>query len=75
MCMKAHCATCSKFKGSRSGCKRVKANNLVDKVTWWGCGNHIPSVMDSIPESERCACTPQVERDGKKYPPKAAKAD
>ncbi|KAJ5473380.1 hypothetical protein N7475_002946 [Penicillium sp. IBT 31633x] len=44
------------------------------KATWWGCGNHIPSVMDSISESEWCTCTPQVEKDGKKYPPKAAKA-
>ncbi|KAJ5734354.1 hypothetical protein N7493_003140 [Penicillium malachiteum] len=45
-----------------------------NKVTWWGCGAHIPSVMDSIPEGEWCACAPQVEKDGKKYPPKAAKA-
>lgn len=47
---------------------------ITDKVTWWGCGSHIPSVMDSIPEGDWCACTPQVEKDGKKYPPKAAKA-
>ncbi|KAJ5604902.1 hypothetical protein N7510_010056 [Penicillium lagena] len=45
-----------------------------DKVTWWGCGSHIPSVMDSVPESERCACEPKVEKDGKMYPPKAANA-
>jgi hypothetical protein len=31
--------------------------------------------MDSVPESERCTCEPKVEKDGKKYPPKAAKAD
>ncbi|KAJ5498250.1 hypothetical protein PEX1_028620 [Penicillium expansum] len=45
-----------------------------NKVTWWGCGSHIPSVMDSIPEGEWCSCAPQVDKDGKKYPPKAAKA-
>ena len=45
-----------------------------DKVTWWGCGSHIPSVMDSVPESDWCACEPQVEKEGKKYPPKAARA-
>ncbi|KAA8642015.1 uncharacterized protein ATNIH1004_010955 [Aspergillus tanneri] len=45
-----------------------------NKTTWWGCGNHIASVMDAVPESERCNCTPQVERDGKMYPPKAEKA-
>ncbi|KEF60087.1 uncharacterized protein A1O9_04937, partial [Exophiala aquamarina CBS 119918] len=42
-----------------------------EKQTWWGCGNHIPSVMDSIPESERCTCTPTREVEGKTYPPKS----
>lgn len=42
-----------------------------DKSTWWGCGSHIPMVMDTIPEDERCICEPKVERDGKAYPPKA----
>lgn len=43
---------------------------IAEKTTWWGCGNHIPAVLDSVPESERCTCTPKVERDGKEYPPK-----
>jgi len=38
-------------------------------TTWYGCGSHIPSVLDSVPESERCDCGPQVERNGKMYPP------
>ncbi|KAL7927638.1 hypothetical protein ACQKWADRAFT_9332 [Trichoderma austrokoningii] len=42
------------------------------KATWWGCGKHIPGVLDSIPEESRCACEPKVERDGKQYPPMAA---
>lgn len=46
-----------------------------DKITWWGCGKHIPKVMDQVPENDRCTCTPQVEVDGKKYPPKGDTAD
>jgi hypothetical protein len=38
-------------------------------TTWYGCGSHIPSVLDSVPQSERCDCGPQVERNGKMYPP------
>ena len=44
---------------------------IVDKATWWGCGNHVPTIMDSVPEEDRCACEPQVEREGKMYPPMA----
>lgn len=43
----------------------------VEKSTWWGCGSHVPMVMDSIPEDERCTCDPKIERDGKQYPPMA----
>ncbi|EMF12786.1 uncharacterized protein SEPMUDRAFT_44142 [Sphaerulina musiva SO2202] len=39
------------------------------KSTWWGCGSHVPSVMDSINEADRCTCEPKVEKDGKSYPP------
>ncbi|KXL44822.1 hypothetical protein M433DRAFT_58407 [Acidomyces richmondensis BFW] len=38
------------------------------KATWWGCGEHVPSIMDPIPESDRCTCDPKVEKGGKKYP-------
>lgn len=31
--------------------------------------------MDQIPEDKWCTCDPKVERDGKQYPPMAAKAD
>lgn len=34
-----------------------------------GCGSHIPSVLDAVPESQWCSCGPQVERGGKLYPP------
>lgn len=35
-----------------------------------GCGRHIPMVMDSIAEADRCTCTPKTVVDGKDYPPK-----
>ncbi|PVH79128.1 hypothetical protein DL98DRAFT_516333 [Cadophora sp. DSE1049] len=44
------------------------------KATWWGCGKHIPSVMDNVPAEERCTCEPKVDFGGKQYPPKAASA-
>ncbi|BCR87790.1 uncharacterized protein ACHE_40354A [Aspergillus chevalieri] len=51
-------------------CKKATCSNC-NKTTWWGCGNHIPSVMDAVSQDEWCTCTPQVEREGKAYPPKA----
>ncbi|OAA79721.1 hypothetical protein LEL_03207 [Akanthomyces lecanii RCEF 1005] len=51
-------------------CKKA-ACDTCKKSTWWGCGSHVPMVMDTIPEEERCACEPKVERDGKQYPPMA----
>jgi positive regulator of sigma E activity len=41
-----------------------------NKATWYGCGSHIPSVMDNIKEDEWCTCEPKVEVGSKKYPPK-----
>ncbi|KAJ5142940.1 uncharacterized protein N7515_001727 [Penicillium bovifimosum] len=54
-------------------CKKATCSSC-KKSTWFGCGLHIPSVMDTIPEGEWCSCTPQVEKEGKKYPPKASQA-
>jgi hypothetical protein len=31
-----------------------------EKITWWGCGNHVPSVMDSILDEERCTVSPSL---------------
>ncbi|KAF2274855.1 uncharacterized protein EI97DRAFT_434760 [Westerdykella ornata] len=39
------------------------------KATWWGCGNHISSVMTNIPREEWCTCEPRVEKGGEAYPP------
>lgn len=47
----------------------------VDKASWWGCGQHISNVMDSIPEDKWCDCKPKVKRNGIQYPPMATKAD
>ncbi|KAA8903093.1 hypothetical protein FN846DRAFT_780244 [Sphaerosporella brunnea] len=35
-------------------------------ATWFGCGSHIPSVMDSIPKEQWCKC-PRKGND--QYPP------
>ncbi|OAQ98880.1 hypothetical protein LLEC1_05938 [Akanthomyces lecanii] len=51
-------------------CKKAVCDTC-KKSTWWGCGSHVPMVMDAIPEAERCGCDPRVERDGKQYPPMA----
>ncbi len=45
------------------------------KASWWGCGQHVPGVMDKVPKDDQCTCEPKVEKEGKKYPPMAAKAD
>ncbi|EEA21475.1 conserved hypothetical protein [Talaromyces marneffei ATCC 18224] len=45
------------------------------KATWWGCGQHIPMVFESIPENEWCVCAPKVTVEGKEYPPKGALAN
>ncbi|KAL1306887.1 hypothetical protein AAFC00_005533 [Neodothiora populina] len=54
-------------------CRKQQCSKC-NKASWFGCGLHVPSVMDQIPESERCTCEPKVEREGKKYPPKAEMA-
>ncbi|KEQ57573.1 uncharacterized protein M437DRAFT_61227 [Aureobasidium melanogenum CBS 110374] len=45
------------------------------KKSWWGCGTHIPVVMNPIPSGDRCSCGPKVTVAGQEYPPKAAQAD
>jgi hypothetical protein len=45
------------------------ANTSTDKTTWWGCGKHVPGVMESIPSEQWCTCAPRVEREGHQYPP------
>ncbi|KAF1357001.1 hypothetical protein BDV97DRAFT_287320 [Delphinella strobiligena] len=54
-------------------CKKVTCSKC-NKATWFGCGLHIPSVMDNLPENQRCTCEPRTEVDGKKYPPKGEMA-
>ncbi|KAI5862725.1 hypothetical protein GGS23DRAFT_597506 [Durotheca rogersii] len=41
------------------------------KVTWFGCGSHIGSVLDSVPADQWCTCEPKVDVNGTQYPPKA----
>ena len=42
------------------------------KKSWRGCGSHVPSVLDSVPENERCTCQPRFKVGDKEYPPAAA---
>jgi hypothetical protein len=44
---------------------------MLEKTTWSGCGNHLASALNSIPQVSRCTCTPQIEWGGELYPPKA----
>lgn len=62
-------------RGPTSNSPYLVLISFAEKSTWWGCGSHVPMVMDSIDESERCTCTPKVEKDGKKYPPMGKTAD
>ncbi|CAF3442667.1 unnamed protein product [Fusarium graminearum] len=58
---------------SKVGDEELKATcGTCNKTSWWGCGSHIPSVMDTIPDADRCACEPKVEVGGVSYPPMAA---
>ncbi|KAK8205930.1 hypothetical protein IWZ01DRAFT_510926 [Phyllosticta capitalensis] len=52
-------------------CKKATCDTC-QKTTWWGCGNHIPTVMADVPADEWCGCDPKVEIDGTKYPPKGS---
>lgn len=45
-----------------------------EKTSWWGCGQHVASIMDAVPAAERCTCAPVIERDGKTYPPMGKQA-
>lgn len=42
--------------------------NLAGK-TWFGCGLHIPAVMDNVSKDQWCTC-PKPEGSG--YPPKGS---
>ncbi|KAM0798109.1 hypothetical protein BDR22DRAFT_860500 [Usnea florida] len=53
-------------------CKSASCDKC-QKSTWWGCGLHVPSVMDKLPKEEWCTCEPKVEKEGGEgkvgYPP------
>lgn len=38
---------------------QATTNPHIEKATWFGCGQHVPSVMDNVPTEERCSvCLP-----------------
>ncbi|KAK7421913.1 hypothetical protein QQX98_001907 [Neonectria punicea] len=51
-------------------CKKA-ACSTCKKTSWWGCGAHVQTVLDSVPVEDRCACEPKVDIGGKAYPPMA----
>ncbi|KAF2134513.1 hypothetical protein P153DRAFT_391849 [Dothidotthia symphoricarpi CBS 119687] len=79
MCKKASCDSCRKsspFHPASSSSPSIfpsklhsSSNDLLDKTTWWGCGKHVPGVMQNIPSEQWCTCAPRVEREGNAYPP------
>ena len=81
MCKKATCPTCRKSHYVEAASSVLvchvadKLSYTTEKVTWWGCGNHVSMVMDSYPKDQWCSCTPTVEADGKEYPPMGKQAD
>ncbi|KAF1357076.1 hypothetical protein BDV97DRAFT_279106, partial [Delphinella strobiligena] len=42
------------------------------RKTWFGCGSHVPMVMNKIPIVQWCTCEPKVKKDGQLYPPKGS---
>ncbi|CAD0040706.1 unnamed protein product, partial [Aureobasidium pullulans] len=50
-------------------CVKAPCVTTAAKRTWFGCGAHVPSVMDSIPKNEWCDCDPKTEKNGTEYPP------
>ncbi|KAG0655182.1 hypothetical protein C6P46_001108 [Rhodotorula mucilaginosa] len=49
----------------------ICANENCHKKTWWGCGQHIASVMDQVPADEQCHCEPHNPlKPGEKPPSK-----
>ncbi|KAM0749456.1 hypothetical protein T439DRAFT_50114 [Meredithblackwellia eburnea MCA 4105] len=44
------------------------------KKTWYGCGKHIPSVMDKIPLADRCDCEEHKPLPPGVLPPGASKS-
>jgi hypothetical protein len=77
--MQRTCSTCGKFGAAihpilqkQTTCYILTNNE--GKETWWGCGSHVASVMDSIPEANRCECAPKKKIGEKEYPPMAGTA-
>lgn len=52
--------------------QQLTAMRNLGKASWWGCGAHIQTVLDSVPAEDRCVCEPKVDVGGKSYPPMAA---
>ena len=60
MCRKSTCETCRTYPLPQS--HRTHTDTPLDKVTWWGCGNHIAGVMDNVPQNEWYICLSCIQK-------------
>lgn len=58
-----------------SACMLLTCSQTIVKTSWWGCGQHVPNVMDKVAPEQQCTCEPKIEKEGKMYPPMANKAN
>ncbi|KAI5846803.1 hypothetical protein BZA05DRAFT_341459 [Tricharina praecox] len=49
-------------------CKKATCS-ACSGVTWFGCGMHIPMVMNGVPEDKWCTCPKPADSP---YPPKGS---
>ncbi|KAK2768915.1 hypothetical protein FQN53_006209 [Emmonsiellopsis sp. PD_33] len=54
---------------------RPSTCGVCSKKTWFGCGLHIPRVMDEIPKDEWCTCAPKKKVGEVEYPPRVGEAE
>lgn len=46
--------------------------NKCGRASWIGCGQHIPTAMNSTPKDQWCTCKhPEDSNTSKEYPPKS----
>lgn len=47
------------MEGEDQMCRPV-ACKTCGKTTWAGCGQHVDTVMSSVPRADRCTCDPET---------------
>ena len=75
MCKAGTCTNCRTSRTFSIPSTSVANTNSTERASWWGCGKHIPDVMNRVPKDKWCTCEPTLWRGGTGYPPMAPKAD